>query len=221
MILDSLSVGPFQANCYILGWPETREALVIDPGDEADRIIEHLDRQRLQPVVYLHTHGHIDHVGGTAALKKRFGGRILLHQADLFLYEHAPEHALAFGVSLAAPLPADGFVKAGDLIAWGAARGEILHTPGHSPGGVCLRVPARWMAGNPRVENADWVFTGDTLFAGSIGRTDLPGGSYAQLLRSIRTHLLTLAAETIVAPGHGPLSTIGDEKEGNPFLQGT
>ena len=206
MILESITVGPIQANCYILGCPETREALLIDPGDEPDRIAERLKRHGLEPVAYLHTHGHLDHVGATAGLKERFGGRILLHRADLFLYEHAREQAEAYGIEIPATLPVDAFIEEGEVIAWGRLQGRVRHTPGHSPGGVCLLVPDR-------------VFTGDTLFAGSIGRTDLPGGSMTQLMRSIRETLLTLPDPTVVAAGHGPLSTIGAERQANPFLQ--
>jgi len=211
MILDSLVVGPIQANCYLLGCPETREALVIDPGDEPERIAKCLARHGLRPVAYFHTHGHIDHVGGTAGLKARFGGRILLHRADLFLYQNAREHALDFGIQVPATLPVDHFVDDGEEIAWGQVKGRVMHTPGHSPGGICLRVPEN--------EGPGRVITGDTLFAGGIGRTDLPGGSMSQLLRSIRERLLTLPDATVVASGHGPLSTIGEERHTNPFLQ--
>jgi glyoxylase-like metal-dependent hydrolase (beta-lactamase superfamily II) len=212
MILESITVGPIQANCYILGCPETREALLIDPGDEPDRIARRVERHDLRPVAYLHTHGHLDHVGATAGLKRRFGGRILLHRADLFLYEHAREHAEAYGIEIPATLPVDAFIEEGEEIAWGTLKGRVRHTPGHSPGGVCLLVP-----GGDREE--DRIFTGDTLFAGSVGRTDLPGGSMPQLMRSIREKLLALPDPTVVASGHGPTSTIGAERQANPFLQ--
>jgi glyoxylase-like metal-dependent hydrolase (beta-lactamase superfamily II) len=212
MILDSLVVGPIQANCYILGCPETGEALLVDPGDDADRIVKRLARHGLTPVAYFHTHGHLDHVGGTAGLRPRFGGRILLHPADQFLYERAREHALEFGFEIPEPLPVDHFVADGEEIRWGKLAGRVRHTPGHSPGGVCLIVPGE--AGSDAR-----AFTGDTLFAGSVGRTDLPGGAMAQLLRSIREQLLTLPDGTTVASGHGPLTTIGEERRRNPFLQ--
>jgi hydroxyacylglutathione hydrolase len=212
MIFDSLVVGPIQANCYILGCPDTKQALVVDPGDEPDRIARALARHGLTPVLYLHTHGHIDHVGGTAGLKQRFGGTILLHRDDLFLYEGAREHALEFGIEIPETLPVDRFVCDAEELEWGTLRGRLLHTPGHSPGGVCLLVPGGG-------DDEDRVLTGDTLFAGSIGRTDLPGGSMTALLRSIRSKLLTLPEATIVASGHGPRTTIGAERRTNPFLR--
>jgi hydroxyacylglutathione hydrolase len=206
MVFESLVVGPIQANCHILGDPETQRALVIDPGDDPDRIARELERHGLTPVAYLHTHGHLDHVGATAGLKARFGGEILLHRDDLFLYENAREHALEFGITIPATAPVDRFVRDGEELVWGEQRGKLIHTPGHSPGGMCLLVPDR-------------VFTGDTLFAGSVGRTDLPGGSMATLMRSIREKLLVLPDATVVASGHGPLTTIGAERRTNPFLR--
>lgn len=239
MILEILPVGPIQANCYILGCPRTRAALLIDPGEEPDVLEARLRHHGLEPAIYFHTHGHLDHVGATAVLKARLGGEILLHRDDLFLYERAPEQARQFGFELPATLPVDRFVDEGDEIAWGEARGRVLFTPGHSPGGICLRVAGERMpqpqrggargsrgardprasAAEPGASAVDWVFTGDALFQGSIGRTDLPGGSLEVLLHSIREKLLALPEETIVASGHGPLSTIGMEKRTNPFLQ--
>jgi len=252
LLLEALAVGPIQANCYILGCPKTRQALLIDPGEEPDTLASRLIRQDLRPVAYFHTHGHLDHVGATAALKARFGGEILLHRDDLHLYEHAHEHAREFGYEFPAPSPVDRFVDEGDEIVWGEARGAVLFTPGHSPGGICLLVSGARMpqpkrrgraaggggtsaAAGPGGDAAtagaeappdggsrapaDWVFTGDALFQGSVGRTDLPGGSFDLLLRSIREKLLALPDDTIVASGHGPLSTIGWERRHNPFLQ--
>jgi len=237
MIRDVLVVGPIQANCHLLGCPATRAGLILDPGDDPDEIARRIERHGLKPAYYLHTHGHIDHVGATAALKERFGGEILLHRADLFLYEHAREHAQAYGIDIPPTLPVDRFIADGEVLVWGEMRGTILHTPGHSPGGICLRVPGACMnAGEPAAApggrppgrggasgagapSPDWVFTGDTLFMGSVGRTDLPGGSWALLLRSIREKLLPLPDECVVASGHGPLSTIGEERRRNPFLQ--
>jgi hydroxyacylglutathione hydrolase len=217
LILEVATVGPIQANCYILGCPETHAALLIDPGEEPDRLAALLETHKLRPSAYLHTHGHLDHVGATCTLKERFGGEILLHEADLFLYAHADEHAREYGLFLPPTLPVDRYLRDGDEVVWGTATGRVLHTPGHSPGGICLRVP-----GGPTREAGapDWVFAGDTLFQGSIGRTDLPGGSFESLLQAIREKLFALPDETIVASGHGPLTTIGVERKLNPFLQG-
>jgi glyoxylase-like metal-dependent hydrolase (beta-lactamase superfamily II) len=225
----SLVVGPFQANCYLLGCLETRAALVIDPGGDASRIAGEITSADLKPVAYLLTHGHVDHVGAASTLKERLGGEIIIHQADLFLYERAREQALAYGIEIPAVAAPDRFVDEGDEITWGNARGEVFCTPGHSPGGICLRVPGERMppletAPNPagaagRQASPDWVFTGDTLFMGSIGRTDLPGGSYEVLMRSIKERLLALPDETVIASGHGPLTTLAQEKRINPFVQ--
>ncbi len=227
MIVQMLTVGPVQSNCYILGCPDTHEALVIDPGDDADRIAADLARLKLTPVAWLHTHGHIDHIGASGVLKTRLGGEILLHRADLPLYEAVQDQGEAFGLPIPEMAPVDRFVDEGDVVVWGRARGTVLHTPGHSPGGICLRVSGELMDVNGRVRTApsshgagrpDWVFTGDLLFSGSIGRTDLPGGSYETLMESIRAKLLPLPDETVVASGHGPLTTIGQEKRINPFV---
>ncbi len=227
MILQMLTVGPIQSNCYILGCPETHAALVIDPGDDAARIAADLVRLKLKPVAWLLTHAHIDHVGASGALKSRLGGEILLHRADLPLYEAVPEQGDAFGLPIPEMAPVDRFVGEGDEVAWGRARGTVLHTPGHSPGGICLRVSGELMEieGGGRMAPSgqgsgrpDWVFTGDLLFYGSIGRTDLWGGSYEALMESIRTKILPLSDETVIASGHGPLTTIGQEKRINPFV---
>lgn len=212
MIFKSLVVGPIQANCYLLGCEATQQALVIDPGEEPERIGAELSAAGLTPCAYFHTHGHLDHVGATGRLKQALGGEILLHRDDAFLYDRAPEQALTYGLSLPPMVPVDRYIAAGETVTWGEAQGLVLPTPGHSPGGICLLVKSQ-------DEGPDWVFTGDTLFNGSIGRTDLPGGSLETLMDSIRTQLLVLPDETVVASGHGPLSTIGREKEINPFLQ--
>ncbi|MCK4306323.1 MAG: MBL fold metallo-hydrolase [Candidatus Eisenbacteria sp.] len=224
MLYMSLVVGAFQANCYLLGCPETREALVIDPGDEPARIEDELAAHDLKPVAYLLTHGHIDHVGAASSLKERLGGDILMHRADLFLYEKAQEQALAYGIQIPAVSPIDRFLTEGEKITWGKAEATVSCTPGHSPGGICLHVPGHLMAseepgGASPDMHPDWVFTGDTLFQGSIGRTDLPGGSFEELMRSIKEKLLVLPDKTMLAPGHGPRSTIQQEKNINPFLQ--
>jgi hydroxyacylglutathione hydrolase len=222
MIIKAMALGSFQSNCYLLGCEETHEALVVDPGDEPEQIIAELARLELSPVAYFHTHGHIDHVGATARVKAKLGGEILIHEADHFLYEGAPQQALTFGIQIPPMAPVDRFIAGGDTITWGRVHGSVRETPGHSPGGVCLvigadqwRKPAQEAGTGPAL-----VLTGDTLFAGSIGRTDLPGGDHEQLLASVRDQLLVMPDPTVVASGHGPLTTIGDERRHNPFLQG-
>jgi len=227
MIMQVLTLGPIQANCYILGCTATREALVIDPGDEPERVAADLARLNLTPVAYLHTHGHIDHVGASGTLRAKLGGAILLHHADLPLYEAVRDQGEAFGLPIPKMAPVDRFLDEGDEVAWGQARGQVLHTPGHSPGGICLRVAGalmdlgvstRMSAAGSAQTRPDWVFTGDLLFYGSIGRTDLPGGSYEVLMESIREKILPLPDETVIASGHGPLTTVGQEKRINPFV---
>ena len=222
MIIKALALGPFQSNCYILGCEKTGKALIVDPGDDPQRILGELERLSLEPTAYFHTHGHIDHVGGTAGLEEKLGGEILIHEADHFLYESAPEQALTFGIQIPAMAPVGRFIKGGDTVSWGEIQGTIRETPGHSPGGVCLLVSGEHVGQGLGDDgpSPDLVLTGDTLFAGSIGRTDLPGGNHEQLLASIRDQLLTMPDATVVASGHGPLTTIGEERKHNPFLQG-
>lgn len=239
MIFGMTVVGPFQANCYVLGCPETREALVIDPGDQPEVIAALLADHKLTPRAYLLTHGHIDHVGAATPLRSKLGGEILLHRADVFLYEHAVLHAIAYGIRLPRTAPADRLLDDGATVSWGRQEGRVLHTPGHSPGGICLLVSGRLLASDEDGENEnerpapdggrpadnpgtspDWLFCGDTLFQSSVGRTDLPGGSYESLLKSIEQKILPLPDETVLAPGHGPFSSVGEERRTNPFLRG-
>lgn len=212
MIQETFPVGPLQCNCTILGCEETRRALVIDPGDEADRILEALKRLDLTLVGILHTHAHLDHVGATQALARPSGARIMLHPADQFLYDHVDMQARMFGFPIPQSIPVDHHVRDGEAISFGQRSGEIVHTPGHTPGSLCLRVDAG------AAVQAPTLFAGDTLFLGSIGRTDLWGGDMDQILRSIDERLLILPDETIVVPGHGPQTTIGRERRSNPFL---
>lgn len=208
MIVETLAVGPLGCNCTILGCPETRQAIVVDPGGDADRIAAILDRHGLKPVALLHTHAHFDHVLGAPELKERFGAEILLHADDLPLYENVPMQGSFFGFSLPAPTPVDRFVPDGERLAIGSEHGEVIHTPGHTPGSICFHVGTQKL-----------LLTGDTLFAGGIGRTDLWGGSQADLMRSIRERLLPLDPETRIIPGHGPETTLGEEARHNPFLR--
>ena len=209
MHVEAIAVGPFQANCCVLVCEKTGEAVVIDPGHPEDRILESVRERDGEVKAILHTHAHVDHVGGTAHLVRETGAPTALHEADRELYERAPMQAKHFGLRLEQPPPPDRWLADGDEITFGEeGRLKVLHTPGHSPGGVCLLA-----------EELGLVVTGDTLFAGSIGRTDLPGGSFEQIIESSRTRLLSLDDAVTVLPGHGPPSTIGDERRLNPFLQ--
>jgi glyoxylase-like metal-dependent hydrolase (beta-lactamase superfamily II) len=208
MIVETLAVGPLGCNCTILGCPETRRAVVVDPGGDAERIAAVLDRHGLTPVAAFHTHAHFDHVLATPELKARYGLEILLHADDLPLYENLAMQGSFFGFSLPDPLPVDRFVSDREDVAVGSERGEVIHTPGHTPGSICFHVGSEKL-----------LLTGDTLFAGGVGRTDLWGGSEASLMRSIHERLMTLDPMTRVIPGHGPETTLGEEARSNPFLR--
>jgi glyoxylase-like metal-dependent hydrolase (beta-lactamase superfamily II) len=206
-ILESQPVGPLMMNTYVLGCPVTREAVIIDPGYEPDVILGFLQKHRLRPVHILCTHGHLDHMGAVADVKAATGAPVAIHPKDLFLYERAPEWATLFGMRVESPPRPDRYLGDGDEIHFGEYVLRALHTPGHTPGGMSFLLGA-------------WVFVGDTLFAGSVGRTDLPGGSWSELMGSIHEKLLSLDDRVIVYSGHGPPTTIGRERRTNPFLQG-
>ncbi len=210
MIHEILPVGMLACNCSIVGDEKTGEAVVIDPGDETDRIKEVLAKHNLHPKYIIATHAHIDHVGGLEQLKRATGAAVLMHAADLPLYENVAVQAEWLGVLPPEVVNVDQFLKEGDSLRFGAYLLEVLHTPGHSPGSLSLH-----LAG-PQTK----IFSGDTLFQQSIGRTDLWGGSYEQILKSIHNRLLIFPDETPVFPGHGSSTTIGDERETNPFLRG-
>ena len=206
-VIQTLPVGPLQCNCTILGDPGSGEAVVIDPGDEPERILEALASLRLKPVALLHTHAHFDHIGGTRGVRESTGAAIRLHAADFALYEALPEQAELFGLQAAAPLPPDQPVEDGEAIAFGPWTITAIHTPGHTPGSTCFR-----LEGDPGV-----LFSGDTLFRRSIGRTDPWGGDTDAILRSIRQRLFRLPDDLPVVCGHGPGTTIREEKRLNPF----
>ena len=210
MILDQLVVSPFQSNCWIFGCDETREGVVIDPGDEAESILESVQNHGLTIKYLIHTHGHLDHVGATAAVQRETKGLTLIHEADQIMLDNLPAQAALFGGGDPEIPTVDQYIKEGDLISFGRYVLSVIETPGHSPGGICLKLEGKEQG----------VFAGDTLFRGSIGRTDLWGGSYEQLMDSIRDQLLPLDDDTPVSPGHGPQTTIGAEKRNNPFLHG-
>ncbi|MCS7207633.1 MAG: MBL fold metallo-hydrolase [Dehalococcoidia bacterium] len=201
-----LVVGPFATNCYLVSDEESKEALIIDPGGEAQRIVEEVRRLGLQPRLMVSTHGHIDHVAAAAAVKEALGVPYALHPDDIF-YLKSPSGLQHLFPDYREPPNPDHPLKGGDTLTFGACSLLVLETPGHTPGSICLYGQGA-------------VFTGDTLFQGSVGRTDFPGGSHARLISSIFTKLLVLPDTTVVLPGHGPRSTIGNEKRWNPFLGG-
>ncbi|BBO90929.1 MBL fold metallo-hydrolase [Desulfosarcina ovata] len=212
MIIRQMALGPIQANCFILGCEETRQAVVIDPGDDIDRILTTLADDRLTVVHIINTHGHFDHVGANKRLKEVTGADILIHSDDAPMLSKLSAAAAAWGMSAENSPAADRLLENGDTITFGVHTLTVLHTPGHSPGGICLYT--EYQEGG---ETRKAVFVGDTLFAGSIGRTDFPGGSFDVLINSIRTRLFSLDDDVKVYPGHMGSTTIGYEKRSNPF----
>jgi hydroxyacylglutathione hydrolase len=205
MILIRLVVGPLQVNSFILADDKTREAIVIDPGDDAPDILKIIKEKGLTVRYIVNTHAHFDHVGANKAIREATGAELLLHEADAPVLATVSHQSRSFGMDPVSSPAADRLLKHGDIITAGEVSLKVLHTPGHTPGGISLL-------------EQGMVFTGDALFAGSIGRTDFPGGDLMTLLRSIKTHLMTLPDDTKVFSGHGPASTIGDERRENPFL---
>jgi hydroxyacylglutathione hydrolase len=208
MILESFPVGPLRCNCTILGDQVTHEAMVVDPGENIPEILSRLQKHGLTLRQIVVTHAHIDHVGGAALLKKLTGAPVFLNKRDLGLLSAMEMQAGWLGVPTPEVAPPDASADDGLKVGLTALPGEVIHTPGHTPGSICLLFPEQHL-----------LLAGDTLFAGSIGRTDLPGGDGPQILRSLRDRLLTLPDTTRVVPGHGPETTIGEERQSNPFLQ--
>jgi hydroxyacylglutathione hydrolase len=212
MILESAAVGPFFKNGYIVGCEKTRQAVFIDPGDEVDQLLAFIAAEELQVTHILLTHAHVDHVSGVAEAKRVLGAPILLHKDDLFIYQNAVRTGMMFGLTVEEPPPVDRYYESDELIAFGDYEVRVSHTPGHCPGGVCLAVSKKGEQAAPH------LFVGDTLFAGSVGRTDLPGGDYDTLMRAITGVLFKYPDDSIVYSGHGPETTIGREKTTNPFV---
>lgn len=212
MLLETREAAPFHKNGYVLACDETREGVLIDPGDEVDQLLRVVAEQKLVIRWILLTHAHVDHVSGTARAKAATLAPVCLHRDDLPLYAAAAEQGAFFGFDIEAPPPVDRFYDLSAPIEFGTFAVRVLHTPGHTPGGVSLLVGPAGTAGTK-------VFVGDTLFAGSIGRTDLPGGDYDMLVGSIRNVLLALPDDVEVYAGHGPATTIGRERRTNPFLR--
>lgn len=203
---------PFMKNGYLFACADSRAAVVIDPGDEVDALIEVAGREGLRVEHILLTHAHLDHISGVARARAAFGAPVRLHAGDQPLYEAVVQQGLMFGLQVEPQPPVDAHYAEDDHLGFGAWQVHVRHTPGHSPGGVCLELRTGDAPGSHLV-------AGDTLFAGSIGRTDLPGGDYPTLIRSIREVLLAFPDPTPVYPGHGPATTIGQERAGNPFLR--
>jgi len=206
LIIKTLAVGPIMANCFIVGCENTKSAAVIDPGDEADKILIALAESQLTAKYIINTHGHFDHVGANKRMKEATGADILIHKADAGMLEQISAASMAFGLKVEDSPPADRTVDDGDEISFGDITFKVIHTPGHSPGGIALSTDGV-------------VFVGDSLFYGSIGRTDFPGGDYNTLISSIKNKLFPLGDETVVYTGHGPETTIGQERRMNPFLK--
>jgi hydroxyacylglutathione hydrolase len=251
LIHEIVPVGLLQCNCSILGDPATREAIVVDPGDDVERILEILRAQKLNVRAIVSTHTHIDHVGGLARLHAVTKAPVLIHEADLELYKHLDMQAQFLGMRTPESMRIEDFLKEGDTVRWGGYAARVIHTPGHTPGSISLLVekrlpfeevfvpsggpqPAKASAeahlqahlrehagesAEPRDGGVGRLLAGDTLFQGSIGRTDLWGGSMKDILISIREKLMRLPDETLVVPGHGGNTTIGEERAENPFLR--
>ena len=212
MILEVRAVHPFFKNGYVVGCEEARDAVVIDPGDEVDQLLEAVKADGLQVRYILLTHAHLDHITGVGRAKAALGVPVGLHQSDNFLYEGVVQQGRAFGFEVEAQPAVDFFYEPDATMTFGRYKAHVRHTPGHCPGGVCLAV-----AREGSIETA--LFVGDTLFAGSIGRTDLPGGDMTTLLRSIQDVLFTYPDDSVVYSGHGEPTTIGRERRTNPFLR--
>lgn len=210
MILEIREVPPFHKNGFVVGCERTREAVVIDPGDEVEDLLTAVQAHGLKVVSILLTHAHIDHITGVARAKAALGAPVYLHKDDLPLYEHAVEQGQMFGFAVEPPPPVDHFYDMRPM-RFGDYEVHVHHTPGHCPGGVCLQIGKAGEVGAH-------LIVGDTLFAGSIGRTDLPGSKHAALMRSIAEVLLGFSDDSIVYPGHGPTTTIGRERRTNPFV---
>jgi len=205
LAIHQISVGPLQVNCFVVACLKTNEAMVIDPGDEGEKIIRLVEEKGYRVSKIVNTHGHFDHIGANGYVVKETGATLMMHKADLAVLQNARNHAQVYGLSVSPSPEPKTFLEQGDTFQVGDCHFSVFHIPGHSPGGICLL-------------GSGHLFVGDSLFAGSIGRTDLPGGDFDALVEGVREKLFNLPDETIVHPGHGPDTTIGREKRMNPFV---
>ena len=211
LLRETFPAGAFECNCTIVACGDTKDAVVIDPGGEVERIAEIVGHYDLTVRAIIHTHAHLDHIYCTRDVKQAHGGAICLHEGDAFLYDGFAVQAAMFGWQPRPTLPVDRWIVHGDRVDLGNRGLSVIHTPGHTPGSVCFELV------DP--DAGRLLFAGDTLFKRSVGRTDLPGGDRAALARSIKDRLYTLDLDTVVIPGHGPTTTLGDEARGNPFVR--
>ena len=207
-LVETFPVGPLQCNCSIVADPETKQAIVVDPGDEPDRVLAALSENGLTAVALVHTHAHLDHVRVSALLSRVTGAPLLLHEGDAPLYGALEQQAEMFGFEIEAPGTVDRFLAHGETVACGSGALDVIHTPGHTPGSLCFRMPGE----------KPMLFAGDTLFRRSIGRTDLWGGSLPTIVSSIKSRLFSLPGDLFVLPGHGDPTTIAEEARMNPFV---
>lgn len=205
MILEKIVVGPLVVNCYIIGCEKTRQSAVIDPGDEVEKIISIIKQNNLLLKYILLTHGHVDHITQLEKLKQTMTAETLMHAEDQFLFENISAQAIMFGLPDPGDPKPDRFITDGEIIKLGELKVKAIHTPGHSPGSVTYHVE-------------DNLFVGDLIFSGSIGRTDLPGGNYEALINSVQSKIFAFPEQTPIHPGHGPMTTVGNEKKFNPFF---
>lgn len=205
LVIHQLSVGPLQVNCFLVGCSKTHDAMVIDPGEEGARILHLAKSEGFEISKVVNTHAHFDHIGANREVVKATDAELMLHAADLPLLQNARNHAEVYGLAVAPSPEPDRLLEQGDTLEVGEHSFRVFHLPGHSPGGICLLSDGH-------------LFVGDVLFAGSIGRTDLPGGDFDALVEGVREKLFSLPDETVVHPGHGPDTTIGRERKMNPFV---
>lgn len=205
MKYETLVVGALETNCYLVYSPENMECAVVDPGAESEEIFRLITKKRLKPIIVLNTHGHVDHVGANRDIKERFKIPLCIHSADKPMLEKSQHSELALFLEAKDSPSPDRLLKEGDRIRIGKSFLEVIHTPGHSPGSVSFL-------------GDGFLISGDTLFSGGVGRTDFPGGSWKELENSIKNKILTLPDETVILPGHGPSTTVGQEKNSNPFI---